>query len=116
MQREYKPMRIYKLYRSIALDHEKGRPAIFLKYFGNQSLVWTGTSKLDINAKDKPLIINLNQKITYFYDKGLQKVLTKTIKSRWKNKETNKIFVLSEKAKEILVTKFQKLIFENKTL
>lgn len=116
MQREYKPMRIYKLYRSVALDHEKGRPAIFLKYFGNQSLVWTGTSKLDIHAKDEPLTIILNGKMRYFYDKGLQKVWTKTIKSRWKNKNTNKIFVLNETQRQILVTKFQKLTFEIKSL
>jgi len=76
---DYKPMRIYLLYRSDEIDHEKGRPAIFLKYFGHQSLIWSGTTQLDKNAKDNPLILNLNNHKTYFYDKGLEKVLTCTI-------------------------------------
>jgi len=32
-------MHVYKLHRSDELDHEYGRPAIFLDFFGQESLV-----------------------------------------------------------------------------
>ncbi len=52
-------MYIYKLLRTKELDHEFGRPAIFLDFFGNESLVWFGTS-IKSELSEKPLTIKIN--------------------------------------------------------
>ncbi|BDT03488.1 hypothetical protein [Spiroplasma ixodetis] len=57
----YKNMNIYILHRSNELDHEKGRPAILLKYRTKVSLVWIGTHKIDKKTKEKPLVIIINR-------------------------------------------------------
>lgn len=109
---KFKPMRIYKLHRSNELDHENGRPAIFIKFFGFESLVWTGTTKVNKEAKDEPLIMNLNNHKTYFYDQNIQKVLTSNLIGKWRNNQTKKIYNLTEQEKIFLCKKIQNLFFK----
>jgi len=111
IKRTYKTMRIYKLYRSTKLDHEKDRPTIFIRHFGTQSLVWIGTTKQNEKQLDKPLAINLNGINTYFYNKSLQKILTINLISRWRNNETDKIYTLSKQERLLLQEKFKELLF-----
>lgn len=49
-------MHVYKLLRNKEID-KNGRPAIFLSYFGKESLVWHGTTNLLVSAKEKPIFI-----------------------------------------------------------
>ncbi|WDA54962.1 MAG: hypothetical protein PPFGHCPK_01443 (plasmid) [Spiroplasma endosymbiont of Drosophila atripex] len=76
-------MGIYLLHRSNELDHEKGRPAILLKYRTKTSLIWWGTHKIDKKTKEKPLVIIVNNVKTYFYAKGIEKVASYSLKEPW---------------------------------
>lgn len=102
---KYEKMYIYRLKRSKEID-KKGRPVIFLDYFGEQSLVWCGTTTKNNKARDEPLVMEFNNKITYFYKYNIEKIPTKDLGYKWINKSNNEFYKLSEKDEKILVTKF----------
>lgn len=104
----FKKMCLYKISRSIEEDHKLGRPGIFLDYFGEESLVWLGTSK-KTNLKEEPVILIIDGKSTYFYNKGIQKINSKSIVNKWINFENKKIIELPVKTQMELVNKFCKL-------
>ncbi|WP_308150004.1 hypothetical protein [Spiroplasma sp. AdecLV25b] len=60
---KFQKMSIYKLLRNPKLNHEMGRPVIFLNYFGQESLIWAGTTQMNSKWKDKSLMININDKL-----------------------------------------------------
>ena len=109
---DYKSMRIYKLFRSTELDHEFGRPVIFLDFLGNESLVWTGTSKQS-QIKEIPFIMVINGKNTYFYNKGLIKVNTKDLINKYKDAKTKKIITLSDEQQKSFISKLAKFTFQS---
>lgn len=98
-------MYMYRLKRSTKLD-KNGRPAIVLDFFGEESLIWWGTTVLSKTAKDKPIVIKLGNKSTYFYNKGLEKVKTNFLVTNWKNFKTHKRLVLSEVEERNFISKF----------
>lgn len=108
MKNFYKKMHIYKLLRTEKQD-KNGRPAIFLSYFGKQSLIWYGTSNYKINSKDKPIILNLDLSRTYFYNSGLEKINTSELIGRWKDNSTQKIKMLSLNEQRALISKFSNM-------
>ena len=80
----YKKMHVYKLLRDEKKD-KKGRPALFWKRFGAESLVWAMTTKRN-KTREIPVKMNLDnsKKITYFYLNGLEKIKTKDLIENWK--------------------------------
>lgn len=101
----YKKMCIYRIHRSNQLDHEKGRPAILLKYKSQISLVWTGTHKED-QSKEVALSLNINGKATYFYAKGIEKMENIYFKGDWIDFKTYKAYELSTADQKLLISKF----------
>ncbi|MDQ7983011.1 MAG: hypothetical protein REH79_02170 [Spiroplasma sp.] len=108
----YKNMKVYRLHRNDESDHEKGRPAILLKYNLDQSLVWMGTTKEDESLIEDPLILKLGKKNSYFYLNAITKVNTTDLKERWTNYETNTIFHLDDEQQKQLINKFADLTQE----
>ncbi|WP_286642946.1 hypothetical protein [Spiroplasma ixodetis] len=53
-----------------------GRPAILLKFKNKYSLVWYGTTKIDINEQENPLLLKINNVTGYFYSSGIEKIKT----------------------------------------
>ncbi|WP_342254545.1 hypothetical protein [Spiroplasma endosymbiont of Zeiraphera isertana] len=60
----YKSMHVYVLHRSDELDHKYGRPAILLRFKIKYSLIWCGTTKLDLKTQEKPF--NFHKKSWYY--------------------------------------------------
>lgn len=93
----FKKMYVFKLRRSREED-KKGRPIIFLKFFGKKSLVWEGTGIKRRNDNEAPVEIMLDPgKITYFYYKGITPVETKYLKFWPKYKDSK------EKGEEVKI-------------
>lgn len=107
---KYQKLQIYRLKRISGLD-KKGRPAIYLSHFGEQSLVWTGTSVKSKKALDKPFIIIFNSYPTYFYLHNIEKVSTNRLVSKWTDKN-NTIYILSQNEQRMLAIKLVSLINE----
>ena len=101
----FKNMKLYVLHRSKELDHTTGRPAIFLNYFGKESLVWTGTTQHN-SLNEVPISLNLNGKETLFYSNGIQKVKTSALKGKWKSLSNGKTFNIPKNLQKQLISKF----------
>jgi len=99
-------MHVYTLHRSNELDHEYGHPAILLKYKFNKSLIWYGTTKLDLKTQEKPLTIFINNRKTYFYSSGIEKIKTKFLKIAWVDFKTYNAYKLSNNEQQQLISKF----------
>lgn len=110
----YQKMYLYKIHRSDELDHIFGRPAIFLAYFGQESLVWCGTTLKASNINNElPFILFINDNVTYFYNKGLTKIKTKYLVGKWRNNTDQKIISLTENQQQELIAKFSQLTLIN---
>lgn len=107
----FKKMNLYRLKRSDEMD-KSGRPSILLDYFGNQSLVWIGTSVMSKTTKDKPFILKLGNKHTYFYSRGIQKVESQYLKSKWNDTNSHKVKVLSLEEQKQLISKFSRMTYQ----
>lgn len=108
----FKNMHVYNLHRSNQLDHENGRPAILLWFKYTKSLLWLGTSNKDNKSKEKPLIVFINNRKTYFYSTGIERVESKYLIGHWidysnKNKSNEaKAYKLSNSEQQQLISKF----------
>ncbi len=91
----YKNMHVYVLHLSNNLDHKMGRPAILLKFKNKYSLVWYGTTKIDINEQENPLLLKINNVTGYFYSSGIEKIETKYLVSEWVNFKTYQAYRLN---------------------
>ena len=108
----YKKMYVYTLHRSDELDHEKGRPAILLKYKSIKSLVWIGTRTRDLKTKETPLILNINNVKGYFYSSGIERIENKYLVSEWVNFKTYQAYKLNNIEQQQLISKFVTFTFE----
>lgn len=102
----FKKMHVYKIHRSNELDHENGRPAIILKFNPSLSLVWCGTTQLNLDTSETPLILKINKTQGYFYAKGIEKVKSTDLKSAWVDFKTHKAYKLSSAEQQNLISKF----------
>lgn len=100
----YNQMYIYILQRNKEFDKE-GRPAILIKYLGEESLVWSGTTARAENTKERPWKVNLNGIETFFYTKGIKKVKTINLISHWKDKTNDSFYKIDLKQQEELIQK-----------
>lgn len=105
MKKSWKTMHVYSLKRDGNID-KNGRPAILLKYLGEECLIWNGTTNCSINTNEKALIIKFNNNETYFYSKGIEKVKTSFLFEGWKHLNTNKVLKLTKFQQERLIEKF----------
>ncbi len=106
-------MEVYILHRDNQQDHEYGRPAIFLSFYGDESLVWTGTTQKNVKAKDSPITLKSAGRETYYYDNGIQKVKTSAIIGKWRNSHTGKIIKVPKPIQKELISKFSNLTMEH---
>jgi len=109
----YKNMHVYVLHRSNNLDHKMGRPAILLKFKNKYSLVWYGTTKIDINAQENPLLLKINNVNGYFYSSGIEKIKTIFLQSKWVDYSTNNAYKLSINEQRELISKFVSFTLEH---
>lgn len=108
----YKSMHVYVLHRSNNLDHKMGRPAILLKFKNKYSLVWYGTTKIDINAQENPLLLKINNVTGYFYSSGIEKIKATFLQSKWVDYSTNNAYKLSVNEQRKLISKFVSFTLE----
>lgn len=101
-------MHVYKLLRNKEID-KNGRPVIFLSYLGKESLVWYGTTSILLNVKDKPIVLHLDNKETYFYIKGIEKVKTDCLIGKWRERYKQQGLVLSVDIQHQLISKLSEL-------
>ncbi|WP_425377362.1 hypothetical protein [Spiroplasma endosymbiont of Aleiodes alternator] len=105
----FKNMHVYNLHRSNELDHENGRSAILLWFKYTKSLLWLGTSNKDNKSKEKPLKIFINNRKTYFYSTGIERVESKYLIGHWID-YSNKNKSNEAKAYKLSVSEQQELI------